>query len=321
MLSFCLLVHITIRVDSGLRTATVGVPAHFMVTVRDPYDNVMRTAFRPFTLTALLDRTPSVPTTIWDYKNGSFNIEYVANISGLNLISVYVNGMQISGSPFSVPFIDGAPSQAYSYAVGPGLIRGIAGEASYFQVYAFDIANNRKTDNLDLYGYRVEGSNNFTGYLKPCPIPADPANPICNPYDTYLGHYFGVFTPLYTGPMIIQVFLVDNSTTAAAEYAVVTNDWAELRNSPFEVTVTPSTPHAEGSIVTGILYDNTAGVQGLVLLQLKDIYGNNLEVGGAIMELVLYGVAGDFNHIVLTTIMFCTVPLTMLFALFFSKQL
>jgi hypothetical protein len=224
----------------GLQAATVGVPVSFMVTVRDAYDNVMRTSSPSKTLTAVLNRSPSAVVNIWNYQNGSYNVEYIPELKGPNLITVSVDGAQIRGSPFTVPVKDGLTSAQYSFAVGQGLHTGRTGDLSYFEVYAFDLDNNRKNDYADTYTYVINGTSTLTGTLQPCPAPPQANHPVCDVDDLQAGHYFGSFQPPHTGLITVRVYLKTGLNTQV-----------ELRNSPFTALISPSAPKAEYSDVTG----------------------------------------------------------------------
>lgn len=191
----------------GLRGATVGVPASFTVTVRDAWENVLRTGHPGVTVTASLDRSPGATVNIFDFNNGSYNVEYVPVLSGDNLISVYVDGFPIRNSPFTVPIEDGSASSEFSFAVGPGLISGRTGDPSYFEVFSFDVDGNRKADFDDVFYFEVSGSNTLNGYLQPCPSPPISDHPICSADDALPGHYFGVFVPLAVGEITVDVYL------------------------------------------------------------------------------------------------------------------
>jgi hypothetical protein len=282
-------------VGVGLKGATVGIPVSFMVTVRDSWDNVLISQGLNVPLSVSLDRTPNATVSIWNYNNGSYNVEYIAIASGDNLVSIKISNAHIRNSPFTVPFLDGKSSEIYSYAIGKGLHVGTAGIPSYFEVYAYDIDNNRKTNPFDQYSYIVNGNNNITGILTPCPKPPISNHEVCDSIDTAEGHYFGAFTALNTGFSVVSVFLDDLELGTSSE----------LNNSPFSVRTFPNSPHAEGTDIRGIIYDNIAGVDAFVTLQLRDSYGvlsekhggNKLESGGHYNEMALLGVGVEWGTI------------------------
>jgi len=240
----------------GLLSQVVGRPTSFMITVRDPYDNVLRTSSPSVSVKARLDRSPEVVIPIWDYRNGSYEVEYTPLLAGLNTISVYIDGSLMRYSPFSVNVSDGLTSANYSFAVGRGLHTGRTGDVSYFQVYAFDLNNNRKSDYDDDYRFIVTGSNNITGSMHPCPVgEAASHHPVCDVDDLLAGHYFGYFTPYITGDITVSVYLVVAPSHATkTQYTGVQYQYQELFNSPFIARVVPSDPKAELSDVSGTFH-------------------------------------------------------------------
>lgn len=223
----------------GLRTSTVGIPTNFIVTLRDPWDNVIRTRGSTANVSVTLPQSPSATVVVWDYKNGSFNVDYVPILAGQNLLVVKVNGVQIPGSPFTPLVTDGMTNVTYSYAQGPGLQVGTAGVAQYFEVFSYDFQGNRKSTSNDVYVFSVHGSNNITGSLSLCPFPGVPDHPVCSPTDTYPSHYWGSFTPLKTGLIVVEVSLVNGGVQK------------QVSNSPFPLRVFPGGVDARSTNVTG----------------------------------------------------------------------
>lgn len=302
----------TTAVGDGLAHATVGVDASFQVTVRDAYDNVLiptatQIALRQdmFNLNASLIRTPEANVRIWNYQNGTFTITYSAVAAGSNLLAVLLDGFHIKNSPFTVDVLDGRTSATYSYLEGAGLHNGQAGVFSYFQLFSFDFANNRKTDNSDVYSFTVTGANNLEGVMKPCPKVAlsaststssvasgDTVNPTalddiigaqvaCTANDPYLGHYWASFTPTATGIITVSVFL----------------DGVLVNNKTYDALIIPADPWAELTTIQGDLYNKIAGTEATVTLQLWDQFKNRVYPGGHMLELALLGVAGDWGTI------------------------
>lgn len=295
----------TTAAGPGLLEATVGVPTSFTVTVRDPWENVLRTDHPSVNVTARLDRTPAAPVTVWNYNNGSYLVEYTPIASGENLISVYVDGFMIRHSPFVVEIEKGETSSSFSFAFGAGLYSGVTGEPSYFEVFSFDLEGNRKTDLSDEYIFVVTGANNFTLPVEPCPLPPQADHPICDPSDTLGGHYFGTFVPTNVGTIDIAIYLVNGNrsveqllgTQRRLQVTNFLNFAAQIRNSPFQAFISPSSPNSGNSVISGMLYDNTAGVSASVRIQLRDSFGNRLSVGGYDVELAILGVAVQWGTV------------------------
>src|SRR5689334_21472873 len=119
-----------------------------------------------------------------------------------------------------------------------------------------------------MFWYNITGSNNLTGCMISCII-----GNICNDtLDSFLGRYSGSYIPTKSGVSILSVYQVDNCTSPGSYH--------EISNSPYHVTVIPTSAAANMSIVRGAIYDNIAGDIGVVNVLLRDVYGNRLQVGG-----------------------------------------
>lgn len=173
----------------GSGSAVVGVPSAFLVTVRDPYGNVLRTDTPSVDVTAKLDLSPNAPVDVYNYHNGSYLVTYTPKVAGDNTLSIYVGGALVHAAPVNIPTTGGASASTYSFAVGPGLYSGTAGDASYIQVYSFDGDGNRLTTYNDQYVFEVNGTNTLSGALQPCPSPPEVNHPICDIDDALGGHY------------------------------------------------------------------------------------------------------------------------------------
>ena len=273
---------------AGLATATVNVPANILVTIRDSWDNVLRTSNLLATLTCTIAGVPQANIKLWNYGNGSYTVTYTPVQSGPNQISIFIDNFHISGSPFTVPVTDGQASEVYSATLVPSV--GLAGMALYFQVYAYDVLGNRKTTNTDAYTYSASsssGGGTLAGALSPCPIYPDPSHPVCDPYDTALGHYWGFYIPQSTGTWQLTVYL--GSAPATRKKLVL--------GAPFVQTISPGSPMAENTDINGPLYDNVAGTTAVFSLLLRDAFKNALISGGNAVEVVLLGVAVEWGTI------------------------
>jgi hypothetical protein len=277
----------TVRGD-GLINATVGVTASFMLTVRDVYDNVLRDSTYQPTISLRLDKSPSAKTSVWNYGNGSYLLSYIPLLSGTNILSVFINNKQIYGSPYYVTTAVGIANASYSYAEGVGLVHGMTGQISYFSLFSYDLHNNRKTNYDDSYYFEISGSNNITGYMKPCPFPRDENHPICDVSDSLPGYYFGQFIPTVTGNIKLRIYLVNKA---------VNNHLDEISNSPFHAVIIPSSSKAEFTDISGTLYDNVAGVPANIYLQLRDYFKNILISGNTAIECAILGVGVEWGTV------------------------
>ena len=272
---------------AGLYNATVGITASLLLTVRDAYDNVyLSQSSYTCAISAVLLNNPDDYFHVWNYKNGSYLLYYVPSVAGSNVLSIYVNGGEIKGSPYEVNILDGEASSSYSYARGDSLTNTIAGNVHYFEVVPYDLYNNRKNIyNDSVYTYEITGVNTLSGVLEPCDYPRNPEQFECNLSDPNVALYYAKFTPLYIGTSTIRVYLSTSTTKV------------EISNSPFTLTTVPGVAIAINSIVRGSIYDNIAGEVGYVTVQMVDIGYNNLISGDHITELVLYGVAVEWGTI------------------------
>ena len=257
----------------GLIFALTGLPARFTVTVRDPWDNIIRDG--PVTVTAKMDRFPQTAFDITNIGNGTFLVIYTPTLAGGNLISVYVNGYQIRSSPFTVTVFSsfaqfaaaistlspsselaagsrrlelftpaGYASANYSYVTGNGLFFGTTGVMSYFQLYAFDAFNNRIITDSDTFIFTVDNDPSLQGLSFPmesCPSPPQLNHPICDPFDINGGHYFGQFLPIVSGTLRVRIFIDEKAGN-------------ELYISNFQPVIRPNVPKAEFSDVSGKIY-------------------------------------------------------------------
>ncbi len=227
--------------------AQVGVPSTYLVTVRDPYENVVRTGTPPASVTAMLDLSPNATIDVYNYQNGSYLVTYTPQVSGDNTLSIYVGGALVQAAPVTIPTQGGASGSTFSFAVGPGLFTGRAGDASYIQVYSFDGDGNRLATYDDIYTFEVNGTNPFSGVMEPCPSPPEVGHPICDVDDALGGHYWGFYVPTISGPDDILVFL---QPPAAGSRRLQTAAKSILQK-PFQAVILPSAPKAEYSNISG----------------------------------------------------------------------
>lgn len=246
----------------GLLAGVTGIPTYFIVTVRDPWDNVLRDSTKPVNVTAMLDVSPNSYFYVTDYKNGSFHIQFIPQVAGNNWLSVYINGFQIRASPFMVNVsasfigqtgITGKASAQFTYVTGFGLHSGETGYPSYFLLYAFDAYDNKIGSYDDYFYFDVRGANYYyNASLVPCPSPPIPNHPICDPYDMSGGIYFGTYVPLVAEIVHVRIYLL--SDTQPGRRSLLNfgfNTQTELFKSNFSALIIPSEPKAESSDISG----------------------------------------------------------------------
>lgn len=281
----------TTALGSGILSAVANVPSTVLITVRDSWDNVLRTNNLAPALTASIAGVPAAQIKLWNYENGSYTLTYSPVRSGTNLINIFIDGGHISGSPFSVNVTDGRASEIYSVTSYPAV--GAADIPYYFQVYAYDVKNNRKMTNSDNYTYIAEHSSGerIEGDLRACPEHPDTSHAICDPFDTAPGHYFGTFTPHAAGQWTFSVFLHTKDVNGVWSTAAL------VIGAPFKSTILPGKPIAENCDINGPLYDNTAGETAAFKILLRDASRNALIKGGYDIEFVLLGVGVEWGTI------------------------
>ena len=278
-------VNSVVEVSGNLDGSTVGVLASFMVTLKDSWNNIVRSyPLAPPSVKVSILQAPDVESVSYNLGNGSHQIDFTPTVSGTNFVNVLVNGAPIAGSPFTMEVTDGVASANYTYAVGEGLNVGRTGFISSFLVYAMDLDGNPKTDFGDSYSYVTSGSENVTGLLFPCLGNSESAL-YCGSSEPVGGLYYAYFVPTKTGYLRIRVYLDDNTGSH------------ELFNSPFVPRIHPGLPKAENTDIWGTIYNSTVGIESIVQIHLRDKYGNKLEAGGEDVELLLGGVAGDWGTI------------------------
>lgn len=120
-------------VGPGVTAVNVSYPAFYTVTVSDVYNNIALNVVNVVTM--LVDGAGGFRVSVFDFKNGSYYIQYTPVISGSTLVTVMVNGMPIFGSPFSV-YSDVVSSDANTtYAIGPNLYLGLFCIFSYLFMF------------------------------------------------------------------------------------------------------------------------------------------------------------------------------------------
>lgn len=332
----------TVQMNDDLKLGTVGILNKFLVTVRDPYDNVVRTPNYPLFLTMDLDVYPSatnldyvnlaaidriqwginegqqqygidpvftLPNTVtdtpcWNFHNGSFLCSFIPKVSGINYLSIYIDGFRTIESPFTLNITSGQSFGSTSYALGPGLISTQVNIPTFYKIYAFDNQNNRKLDFNDNFASVLffQGKDPEIIYSKPCTETPIYTESICTEEDLLGGVYYVEYIPHTSGELDIQVYLVPEDETRRLQVSwTPPAAWQQIGNSPFKVIVQSGESDSGNVDIGGDIYENEAGQIGEIDIQLRDNNGNPLVNGGSYLELVAYCVATDFgivdNHL------------------------
>jgi hypothetical protein len=164
---------------------------------------------------------------------------------------------------------------------------GTAGVPSFFELFAFDLENNSENKSSTVFTYSMSGANSLSGNLLPCPVSdSSGTSYVCDESYGVNGHYYAIFTPTYRGTIQIDVYLKHNASSTSP-----------LQESPYFAYINSASPKAENTVLLGTLYDNVAGTEAFVDLQLKDEFFNDLEFGGHKIELALLCVAQEWGAI------------------------
>ena len=110
------------HVDHLDRKVNATFPSHFLVTVKDKYDNIVVNSNVSISLS--INHNPAINVTILNYHNGTYFIQYVPIESGVSNLVVKINNMHVIGSPFEVNVSDVVSDVSNTYAIGPNLYHG-----------------------------------------------------------------------------------------------------------------------------------------------------------------------------------------------------
>ena len=140
----------------GLGTVAIGYPTSFLVTLRDPYGNLVD-ATSPSITMRVNGETPS-GFSLRNLNNGSYLLRYTPTQTGDIVIHVKIDGRFISGSPFTARGVDTTAVPLNTYAVGPGLLTGVAGQTSYFELFALGEDGSRVGNNDEGFRFAVRSA-------------------------------------------------------------------------------------------------------------------------------------------------------------------
>ena len=86
----------------GLREATVGVPAEFVVTTRDSQGNICPSEGDCVSVTIKSSKTVAVESVVQNQKDGHYTVQYTPRNVGSYEVTVQITGQAVAGSPFEV---------------------------------------------------------------------------------------------------------------------------------------------------------------------------------------------------------------------------
>jgi hypothetical protein len=291
----------TVEVLGNLNGGVVGELSFTIITLRDSWDNVIRTLPSASVVSLQLLLSPSVQANVANLWNGSVYLEYLPERTGENLVEITVNDQPIHGSPFSVMVTEGRVSATYSYAIGEGLHVGFTDQVSSFLVYSFDLDGNRKHTITETFLLQTNGTETISSRLRNCKLTEEDAiielpeqtaerRLYCLTEFDSGGVYYALFAPTVTGELTISVFLQEDDDSGTGSSRLV-----EVSNSPFIARIHSASPVAENSDTLGALEAVTVGETNYVFVSLRDTYGNLLESGGNSLEMAIYGVSGNWG--------------------------
>ena len=242
----------------GVEAGVHSMETWFRVKPRDRYDNFAQildaTAFDLLILHP--DGSPQYPTISWDGKDWVGKYSPISVGANTYNLFVKINGIHISGSPFSVvlrsepsPFI----SATDSFASGKAIQLSTAGYTSFFTVQAADPYGVYHTTSVQNYA--------FSGEL-------------------VLEDYFARLVPQDNGD---GTFTLEYTVTQAGRYVLAVllkasgngGTLTHISGSPFNVRIVPAASSARGSRLVGQgLSLVVAGQEGSFTIEARDGYGN-----------------------------------------------
>jgi hypothetical protein len=211
----------------GKRYVVAGETESFSVTARDSYGNPLTSG--GLSIKGTIQGPGKVPVETNDHQNGTYQLSFTPEKTGLYTFTVTVNNDKIGGSknPFGMVCIPAGPSAENTIAYGPGLKSAQIGKENVFTVESRDRFDNPLTEGGANVGGVLVGENDIE-------VPILVTD---NEDGTYTCAYPGVKvsgdykiiplledTPVKGAPFLIHVLpgeiSVDNTDIALPEYHV-----------------------------------------------------------------------------------------------------
>lgn len=233
--------------QSGTSAGTTNI----VVQARDGFGNAVLTggAAVDINVTGANAAAPAVT----DVGDGTYTASYTPVTAGPDQIAITLNGVSVSGSPFTSTVNAGNADAAQSSASVQASV--VAGSTSSIIVQTRDANGNALTSGGQTVVVTVAGSNAAT------PAVTDNGN----------GTYAATYLPTNSGS--------DNVTVALNGVA--------LNGSPFTTAVEAGDPDPDETMAT--VPDGTAGNPTAISVQARDAFGNDLTTGGATLTIVVTG--------------------------------
>jgi hypothetical protein len=236
----------------GIREATAGDPATFVISARDQYSNPLTDGGFSFVVVTQ-DAKTRRRQSCTDMDTGKFNCEYVTTSIGELMLYVTHSSLHVKGSPFTLPVLPNSFNAQSSLIQGSSMSVATAGLHSVLVIIARDRFGN----------YLATGFENF--------IVSISAGTESMAEHDLTDYYNGTYTIRYrttrSGNYLIQILY--QGTTVA--------------DSPYALSVVASNVSATTSKIlfpTGYACAGSTGCCGRVsqafpvVLNLQDIYGN-----------------------------------------------
>jgi len=233
----------------GLLRAVAGEPERFVVVLRDKHGNRLLGSPANVGLVATIDG--ATEQVIHDHKDGTFRVQYRIGKLGPKKVDVTLDGVPISGSPFTVEVDPAVASPLHSYAHGDGLTAAVAGKEASFTIQSLDAFDNKVATGGLAINSTLDGPSKVS------------ARVIDNKDGTYEVKYITIQSGIY------KIF-----TSFASG--------GDIKDSPHVLTVRPGEAHGDNLAFDEIVPSPTgvAGEPFTVKLSGRDAYGNVVNTGG-----------------------------------------
>eukprot|EP01104_Vermistella_antarctica_P021500 TRINITY_DN975_c0_g1_i1.p1 TRINITY_DN975_c0_g1~~TRINITY_DN975_c0_g1_i1.p1 ORF type:complete len:831 (+),score=248.61 TRINITY_DN975_c0_g1_i1:196-2493(+) len=212
----------------GVEGANTDEAAAITIFSVDGSGNRITTGGDPFEIVVTGPESPAVQVN--DNGDGTYGGDYTVAKPGHYEVAVTLRGEHVKDSPFRV--LVEAATAANSYAEGPGLVEGRAGEEAQFTIYAVDHNGNKRNSGGDPFKINIDGPQTIEPEVS----------------DNDDGTYTVTYTPdkRQPGDYKVSVTLFDK----------------DIKDAPFSVLVKPASDagksYAEGPGLNAIVDNETA---------------------------------------------------------------
>jgi adhesin/invasin len=231
-------------------SAIAGTVITYTITARDQFGNALSSGGHNVvvSITGANTATPFVN----DNLNGRYNASYIPSATGTDNVVITLNGVNISGSPFTTTINPGSFDPSESTATVPA---GTAGSATVISIQARDNFGNPVQASGQAVVVSVTGANTAA------PPVTDNGN----------GTYTASYTP----------------TTSGTDNIAITMNTVPILFSPYTSVVSAGPVNASQSTAT--VPNGTAGSPTVMTVQARDQFGNPLATGGANVNVSVSG--------------------------------